>query len=289
MKLQKTKKNTQLLIVVLVCLVVAVSVRLFHLYFFEAPSCATVEFKEQAFPEAVLGEWHYYQAAKCKAQKIMAKRSNEMRTFVHSKKARSRAFSEEAIGFKSQVKLLKSRMPFTDKKEYEVYLHELFERYFFSEEELLEVVNLQVSQALQDLEGIENELAINLAKYVDGSNGETSFQQITNSNYQTGQSNVVFVGAKGAQHAAAGTAGTVIAGEIAALIVRRVFATGVRGVPVIGFVAGVLVDVGITAVTDPAAKVKESVDAALDELEAELMAELDEALAQLVEQRSASW
>ncbi len=240
--------------------------------------------------------------AERKAADAVSRRATEFASFIDSKKAGAKPFSEDIISWYGKWRAVKPQIPFTDAEGHKKYVAEKFDEHLFSNEDLASAIKRSVEGCIKDIEGIENELAVALRQEILGRSVAPNEMPIANDEFQKAIEQIV----SASQWDAAKTAGNVAVSEVAtsvALQVARqvfirlgvsasIFATGAANAwCTLGasLVIGLIVDKIWEWIDDPAGDIEREVIGSLDELSKNGSEEIKKELSQIVKQRSNLW
>ena len=107
-------------------------------------------------------------AAKLKADAAVQRRANEFTAFIDSKKVGAKPFSHDVIGWNGIWTVGKCKLPGTDDDCYRKYIAEKFSEHIFTPDDFRDAMNRTISGGVQDIDGIENQLAVSLRTIILG-------------------------------------------------------------------------------------------------------------------------
>lgn len=108
--------------------------------------------------------------AKTKADAAVAKRAQEFKDFIESRKSGAKPFSQDVIGFGGLwnagkcLRLSKDDMKIC----YEEYINNKFGEHIFMPDDFRDAMKRAIKGGIQDIRGVENELAVALHQTIDG-------------------------------------------------------------------------------------------------------------------------
>jgi hypothetical protein len=108
------------------------------------------------------------QEAKIKADEAVQRRANEFTAFIHAKKVGAKPFSLDVIGLNGIWNAGKCQFPGKDDDCYKKYIAEKFSEHIFTPEDFGRAMNRSIAGGVQDIETIENQLAVSLQKVILG-------------------------------------------------------------------------------------------------------------------------
>jgi hypothetical protein len=82
--------------------------------------------------------------------------------FFDERSEGAEAFADDALSLRGKWVLVRSYLPFTDKKAHDRYLHKSFERRLFRAQELESLVSSALTAFLSEAEGLENSLLVDI-------------------------------------------------------------------------------------------------------------------------------
>lgn len=106
--------------------------------------------------------------AEIEARAAIDRRANEFSIFIEEQKPGAAPFSKAIVSLYGKWRVLKSKLPLTDKEGHKRYVEEKFAEHIFSSDELASQMELIVTEAAKDLEAIENQLAVKVQTEIVG-------------------------------------------------------------------------------------------------------------------------
>jgi hypothetical protein len=106
--------------------------------------------------------------AKLKADQAVIKRAQEFRAFIDAKKVGAKPFSQDVIGLKGTWMLIKCTFPGTGDECRKEYIAEKFSEHIFTPDDFRDAMNRAIQGGVQDIDGIENQLAVSLRQVILG-------------------------------------------------------------------------------------------------------------------------
>jgi hypothetical protein len=95
-------------------------------------------------------------------RQAVVKHCDAISGFFNKRSERSREFAERVFSLRSKWEFLKSHLPGSDGDEHRRFLRDAFEEIIFSQKELEDVLRSAMVAFLQDVQGIENDLLVNI-------------------------------------------------------------------------------------------------------------------------------
>ena len=106
--------------------------------------------------------------AKAKAHQAVVKRAQEFKTFIDSKKPGAKPFSEDVVSISGGWNAFECQLPGTAKNCYDEYIAAKFNEHIFTPDDFRAATSQAIKGGLQDIDGIENQLAVDLREVIDG-------------------------------------------------------------------------------------------------------------------------
>lgn len=108
------------------------------------------------------------QDARNKADEAVERRAEEFKAFIDGKKVGAKPFSEDVIGLKGALMAIKCYLPGIDDGCYKKYIAGKFSEHIFTPDDFGDAMKRSITGGVQDIEGIENQLAVSLRKVILG-------------------------------------------------------------------------------------------------------------------------
>ncbi|MFY9180159.1 MAG: hypothetical protein WAO12_10350 [Venatoribacter sp.] len=263
-------------------------------------SCDDIRNKINNEQHERLTEEHYFSLAVCDAKKIAEASSDEIYSFIYSKKLNVSEFSKEITSYKGQYQYAKSFIPLMGDS-YNSYIEELFYEYIFTEEDVLELINKVTLEALKNLEGVENELALNLANYIEGYSAKKELDHLAVEQYENSVKEVTRLSSLGARKAIAREVLAVVTAHVmlnTAPAIAKKIPMGRMGLKVLSkgtranfltLVVGLGIDVAIDIFWSIDQEVEQELNSALNDIEWVMTSAIQEKLNESIKQRIDYW
>lgn len=108
------------------------------------------------------------QDAKTRADEAVKKRASEFKAYIDSKGPGAKPFSQDVIGLKGTWVAAKCTLPGTSADCYKEYITEKFNEHIFTPDDFRDALNRAIQGGVQDIDGIENQLAVSLRQVIEG-------------------------------------------------------------------------------------------------------------------------
>lgn len=106
--------------------------------------------------------------AKNRAVEAVEKRASEFKAYIDSKKTGAKPFSQDVIGLKGTWVAVKCALPGVDGNCYKNYITDKFSEHIFTPDDFRDALNRAIQGGVQDIDGIENQLAVSLKQVIEG-------------------------------------------------------------------------------------------------------------------------
>lgn len=106
--------------------------------------------------------------AKLKADQAVTKRALEFKAFIDSKKPGAKPFSEDVVSLSGIWIAGKCKMPGTAPNCYKEYISDKFNKHIFTPDDFRDATTRSIKGGVQDIDGIENQLAVSLREVIEG-------------------------------------------------------------------------------------------------------------------------
>jgi hypothetical protein len=232
------------------------------------------------------------------AQQAVQKNSESFRQFVLSRKAGTRAFGEDVTSVKGKWRALKPCLPFTDKDGHKQFVSEVFETDVVSRADLGAALKRSIEGSVRDVEGIQNDLAVQLRQEIAGCHLGTHEISVVQQGFRESIHKLV----SASQRDAAMAAANLVASEAAVWVGGRVFAALGADIFILGaagadswwtcgasLALGLGVDLVWNWITDPVGQIQHDADVALDQVARNGKSALLAELAKLVAEKKRLW
>lgn len=238
------------------------------------------------------------QNAKMKADEAVSKRSAEFSEFVNSRKIGAKEFSEDVVSLKGKWVAGKAMLPWADKDGHKKYVVEKFNEHIFTPDDLKNATNRSITGGLQDIERIENELAVALRQEILGRALSPSELPIVTTQFR----NAIDAVLNASKTDLAMSAGNLVTSEVVTQIATQVVIRLGASISILGaaaasswwtvggaLVIGVAVDAIWGYVTQPAKKIESEMVLELDKMSINGSAVIRSELVKVVAARSVLW
>ncbi len=123
--------------------------------------------------------------AKLKADQAVSKRALEFKAFIDSKKLGAKPFSEDVVSMRGVWNAAKCKMPRTAPNCYEEYISTKFNEHIFTPDDFRNATIRSIKGGVQDIDGIENQLAVSLREVIEGRTLTATEQPLEVANFKT--------------------------------------------------------------------------------------------------------
>lgn len=238
------------------------------------------------------------QNAKRNAAEAVSKRSVEFSDFINSRKIGAKAFSEDVVSFQGKWAAVKQMLPGTAGDGHKTYLVEKFNERIFTPVDLKNATNRSITGGIQDIEGIENELAIALRQEILGRSLSPSELPIVTAEFKNAIDAMLLASKKDVTMAAGSLVTSEVVSQISTQVLIRLGATaGILGVATANswwtfgaaMVIGIAVDAVWDYVTQPAKAIEKEMVLELDKMSLNGSAVIRSELTKVVAARSLLW
>lgn len=238
------------------------------------------------------------QKAKIQADEAVSKRSAEFSEFVNSKKVGAKAFSEDVVSWRGKLVAAKCMLPGTAPDCHKKYVVEKFNEHIFTPDDLKNAMNRSITGGLQDIERIENELAVALRQEILGRSLSPSELPIVTTEFR----NAIDAVLKASNRDVVSSAGNLVTSEVVTQIATQVLIRLGASISILAtaaasswwtfggaMVIGVAVDAIWGYVTQPAKQIESEMVLELDKMSINGSAVIRSELAKVVAARSLLW
>lgn len=108
------------------------------------------------------------QDAKKKADQAVESRALEFKAFIDSNMTGAKLFSEDVIGLSGTLQAARCALPWTENDCYKKYIADKFSEHIFTPDGFMNAMKRSITGGVQDIEGIENQLAVSLRQVILG-------------------------------------------------------------------------------------------------------------------------
>ena len=233
-----------------------------------------------------------------KAVVAIAKRAAGFASFIQSRKAGAKPFSNDIVSWYGKWRAVSPYLPFTDKDGHKRFVVEKFGQHIFTTVELASAVKLAVEGSVKDLESIENELAVALRQEILGRTLAPDEIPVAAEEFKKAIERIVAA----SQWDAAKTAGNLVVSEVASqvgaqVLIRLGVSAGILATGAANswwslgaaFLIGIVVDAVWEWVDNPAGKIESATNAALDNLSSQGSTAIREEMTKALFKRSEYW
>ncbi len=106
--------------------------------------------------------------AKAKADQAVIKRAQEFKSFIDSKKPGAKPFSEDVVSLNGVWNAGKCQLLGAEKNCYDKYIAAKFNQHIFTPDDFRDATSRAIKGGVQDIESIENQLAVSLQEVIVG-------------------------------------------------------------------------------------------------------------------------
>jgi len=240
----------------------------------------------------------HIQDADKRAQQAIREHAESFSQFINDRKAGSREFAKALNSFYAKWRVLKPYLPRTDPNGGKQYVADTFATHIFSEEELHTALTRSIRGAINDIEGIQNDLAVNLRKELLQTYETEKDAHAVQKQFQSEIDQLI----KSAQWDAGKSIANMAVTETIAVLSVRVFTQlGIRaGILAAGaansgwtigasLIIGLLADIICTWIDDPVGDLEQAVNQSINNLAIESKATLISELTKLHTEKTALW
>ena len=232
------------------------------------------------------------------AQQVATTRATELSAFIRSKKKGARPFAENVTSWYGKWRVVKPYLPFADGDGHKKYVEELFATHIFTKDELGARLKRTIEDAVRDMEGIQNSLAVKLKQEITGSNSTTLDDTAVAAEFRKSIEQIVAASQWDAQKAA----GALVVSEVVSAIgtqvlIRLGVSAGILSAGAANswwsfggsVVVGVIVDALWEWIDDPTDDVEREVGKAIDSLAQQCDSALSQELQKVNQQKQGLW
>jgi len=262
------------------------------------PPATSEQTKQRSKEEIAAACKGHIDAAFAEAQQVATARATEFSAFVRSKKKGARPFAENVTSLYGKWRVVKPYLPFADGDGHKKYVEELFATHIFTKDELGARLQRTIEDAVLNMEGIQNRLAVKLRQEITGSNSATLDGTAVAAQFRKSIEQIVAASEWDAQKAA----GALVVSEVVSAIgtqvlIRLGVSAGILGAGAANswwslggsIVIGVVVDVLWEWIDDPTGDVEREVSAAIDSLAHKCDSALSAELQKVNQQKQDLW
>jgi len=240
--------------------------------------------------------------AYAKAQQAIEINANAFAEFIASRKSGANQFSENVTSWYGEWIAVKAHLPFTDKESHGQYIAEQFDQNIFTKSELGDTMKRSIEGAIKDMEGIENDLAVQLRQEILGRELNPSEQSNAKEDFEREITNAINDMRRGSERDVVVSTGKLVTSELASQVARLVVGrlAGPTAVLTLGagdswwtFGASELIGVAVyyiwNWIDDPREHIEKEVSKSLDQIGIEGRNAIQLELNQFLEQRAGLW
>ena len=262
--------------------------------------------------ESYVSEWEVGQSRSriedaCRAQinkaekeaaQTISRRATEFYDFVQSRKSGAEPFSKDIVSLYGKWRVVSPYIPFSDKEGHKKYVVEKFDQHIFNSEELATTVKRSIEDAIKDIDGIENHLAVALREEILGRSLAPNEIPVAAENFRQSIERLIAA----SQWDATKSAGSLVVSEVAAQIATQVFiklgvSAGILSTSAANswwsfgaaLVIGLVVDFMWEWIDDPAGDIEREIVVALEDLATNGKTAIQDELMKILTARSALW
>lgn len=237
-------------------------------------------------------------AAFAEAQQVATARAAEFSAFVRDKKKGARPFAENLTSWYGKWRVIKPYLPFADGDGHKKYVEELFATHIFTKDELGTRLKRTIEDAVLDMEGIQNRLAVKLKHEITSSTSATFDDTAVASEFRNSIEQVVAASQWDAQKAAAALVVSEVVSTIGTqVLIRMGVSAGILGAGAANswwslggsVVIGLIVDVLWEWIDDPTGDVEREVGQAIDSFAERCDSALSQELQKVNQQKQDLW
>jgi hypothetical protein len=263
------------------------------------PSAKVLEVPPQRSKEDIAAACRVeIEAAYAEAQQVVTKRTTEFSEFIRGQKAGARPFAEDVTSWYGKWRVVNSYLPFADHNGHQKYVQELFETHLLPQAELGTRLKRAVEDAVLDVEGIQNRLAVKLRREIAGSLPAHFDSDEVASEFRNSIEHIVAASQWDAQK----SAGSLVVSEVVStvgtqVLVRLGVSAGILGTGAANswwsfggsVVIGLVADMLWEWIDDPTGDVEREVAGAIERLAQKCDSALSTELQNLAEAKHALW
>lgn len=259
---------------------------------------ASEEPKQRSRDEIAAACKGHIDAAFAEAQQVATTRASEFSEFVRSKSKGARPFAENVTSWYGKWRVVKPYLPFADGDGHKKYVEELFATHIFTKDELAARLQRTIKDAVLDMEGIQNRLAVKLRQEITGSNSATLDGTAVAAEFRKSIEQIVAASQWDAEKAA----GALVVSEVVSAIgtqvlIRLGVSAGILGAGAANswwsfggsVVIGLIVDALWEWIDDPTGDVEREVGKAIDSLAQKCDSALSQELLSVNRQKQDLW
>jgi hypothetical protein len=232
------------------------------------------------------------------AGQAVEKNAESFDQFILSRKGGSRAFAKEVSSMYGKWRAVKPHLPFTDSDGHKQYVQEVFEKHVMSRGDLAGALKRSIEGAVRDVEGIQNDLAVNLRQEIAGCHLEGHDIAVAQQDFKDSIQRLVSASQRDATSAAV----NLVVSEVVSMVASKVLVKlGVEaGILAVGaadswwtfgasLVVGLIVDVVWGWIDNPVGKIENAVNQSLDKVARDGKAALVTEMGKLVVEKRKLW
>ena len=236
--------------------------------------------------------------AERKLREIIASRSEHFADYILSCKTGSRPFGEEVTSWYGKWRLVKGFLPFTEKGGHKKFVAKQFGKYIFTKEEVDQKMRQTVANIMRDIEGVQNELAVQIKKEILNSSIEPSEIPVVQKEFDNTIESII----KASQWDVGKTVGNLIVSEVASSILGQIVAqmgvdAGILGTAAANswetfgasLLVGIIVDMVWEWIDDPAGDIAVKVDESLDTMAYDSKLAIQKRMDKILEIKKRAW
>lgn len=240
----------------------------------------------------------HLQTAERKANEAVSRRAGEFSNFIESRMPGAKPFSEAVVSLEGKWIAAKAMLPGMDKDGHRTFIVEKFNEHIFTPGDLANAMKRSIEGGVQDIESVENELAVSIHKEMSGQPVSPSEIPRIGAVFRS----TIDIALAASRNDVKLTAGSLVASEVIAQIGTQVLLRlGVQaGILAAGvanswwsiggaLVIGVAVDAMWEYLTKPAQSIEQEITTELTKLSHDGNSAIRGELAKLVAQRSTLW
>jgi hypothetical protein len=237
-------------------------------------------------------------AAFAEAQKLTAARAAAFAGFLREKKSGAKPFATAVTSWYGTWRVVKPWLPGADDDGHRHYVEGLFAEHLFTRDELAGRLKSTIEDAVRDLEGVQNRLAVALRQEISGSEVATIDTAGVEAEFRTQLDRII----AGAQWDAQKDVGALLAGEVVANVAAQVFLrlgvnAGILGAGAanswwsagVSILVSIIVNVAWEWYDDPTGDIEQEINGAIDRLAGQCETALSEELSHVNRRKQDVW
>lgn len=233
-----------------------------------------------------------------KARQAVDRRAKEFSEYIRECKSGAEYFADDILSFYGKWRAMKPYIPFTDSDGHKQYVQEKFNQHIISEQRLADVLRRTIEDIAQDIDAIENELAVNIRRELLGRNINPSEIPIAKREFERSLGRAVGASSKEALIGAGSFIAAETIGVLLTMVGRQVLISsgiirrGVVGGPYtigIGILIGIIVDAIFQMVMDSKGDVQRELNRSIDAMAKNGADAIRRQMTEIMDERARGW